>query len=281
MNNYFITGGAGFIGREVTKQLLSEGKKVTVYDDFSFGREANLEEFANNSNLKIVKGKIEDYPNLFSAMKESEADVVMNLAALHFIPYCNKYPLETLRVNVEGTYSVFEAATLLQIPKIVSTSSGAIYPSTEDLLIEDQQIAKPVDVYGCSKWLNENIGEFFSNKNVSKIITVRLFNTYGPFETNEHIIPEMMKQLQNGYVLKLGNVKTKRDYIYVEDTATGFIKLSQSTPESNHTIVNLGTGLEYSAEEIVSKIQDLLEHEIVIETDPSKLRPVDKMHQTA
>jgi UDP-glucose 4-epimerase len=281
MNKYFITGGAGFIGREIVKQLLQQRKQVVVYDDFSFGRMANLEEFGANSSLQIYTGKVEDFNTLNLAIAESAPDIILHMAALHFIPYCNSHPLETLKVNVEGTYSLLEAAVVNKVQKIVSVSSGAIYSSTENELIENIEIARPVDVYGCSKWLTENLGEYFTNKSKVQIVTVRLFNTYGPFETNEHIIPEIMKQLHRGNILYLGNTATMRDYIYVEDTATGFIKLAQANISEKHAIVNLGTGTEYSAKDIVSFISKKLKREIKIETDPARFRPVDKMHQIA
>ena len=83
---------------------------------------------------------------------------------------------------------------------------------------------------------------------------MRFFNTYGPYETNEHLIPEIMKQLHKGRVLRLGNIETKRDYIYNEDIVRGVIKLSQSVGIHQLEIVNIGTGKEHSAGDIVETI---------------------------
>ena len=87
---------------------------------------------------------------------------------------------------------------------------------------------------------------------------MRFFNTYGPYETNEHLIPEIMKQLHKGRVLQLGNIETKRDYIYTEDIVSGVIEFSQSVGIHQLEIVNIGTGKEHSAGDIVETIFRIL-----------------------
>ena len=98
---------------------------------------------------------------------------------------------------------------------------------------------------------------------------MRFFNTYGPYETNEHLIPEkeIMKQLHKGRVLRLGNIETKRDYIYNEDIVRGVIKLSQSVGIHQLEIVNIGTGKEHSAGDIVETISRILGRKIDIKID--------------
>jgi SAM-dependent methyltransferase len=110
---------------------------------------------------------------------------------------------------------------------------------------------------------------------------MRFFNTYGPFETNPHLLPEIMKQLREGTLIKLGNITSKRDYIFVEDIANAIKLLSLSKRIGKCEILNIGTGLEYSAEEIVNNLSKLLQREISIKVDENKLRNSDKMHQIA
>jgi UDP-glucose 4-epimerase len=116
---YFVTGGAGFIGREVVRQLLGAGHDVAIYDDFSFGRPANIEEFAKHPRLQVHTGKVEDFRALHACIEGFRPDVTIHLAALHYIPYCNKHPLETIRINVEGAYSVFESCEKAGVGKVV------------------------------------------------------------------------------------------------------------------------------------------------------------------
>ena len=279
---YFITGGAGFIGRELVKQLLEEKHSVTIYDNFSFGRMENIAEFEDNSSFKIIRGDIKEYSNLFEAMKTITPDVVVHLAALHFIPFCNANPTDTIRNNVEGTYGVFEAASKLGVKRVLFASSGAIYASEEHPLDEKKDIPQPVDVYGCSKLLGEGVCKYFSRISAMQIVTMRFFNTYGLYETNEHLIPEIMKQLHRGDVLHLGNMKTKRDYIFTEDIARAIHLLSQSNKfERNYEVVNIGSGVEHSGEEIIETIGNILGRKIILNVDPTRMRNSDKMHQIA
>ncbi len=279
---YFITGGAGFIGRELVKQILVEKHSVTIYDNFSFGRIENIEEFKSDPLLIIIRGDITNYNDLFKIVKNAKPDIVIHLAALHFIPFCNANPTETIRNNVEGTYGIFEAASKLGVKRVLFASSGAIYASETYPLDEKKDIPQPVDVYGCSKLLGESICEYFSRKSDMQVITMRFFNTYGPYETNEHLIPEIMKQLHNGNVLRLGNMMTKRDYIFTEDIVRGIILLSQSKIfKNNFEIVNIGSGYEYSGEEIIECIGSILNRKILLELDPERMRNSDKMHQIA
>lgn len=277
---YFVTGGAGFIGREVVRQLLHAGHTVAIYDDFSFGRQENIAEFAAHPQLQVHRGKVEDYATLHGCVAGFGPEVMIHLAALHYIPYCNKHPLETIRINVEGTYSVFESCEKAGVGKVVLASTGAIYPNDENELLESGA-AQPVDVYGCSKHLDEGVAEYFARRGGMRVMTVRFFNCYGPYETNEHLIPEIIKQLKLQPHLVLGNLKTKRDYIYVEDMARGIILLAQTAKAGPYEVVNLGTGLEYSGEDLVRSIGRNLGREIEIRVDQARFRPSDKMHQRA
>jgi UDP-glucose 4-epimerase len=276
-----ITGGAGFIGREVVKQALKAGHSVVIYDNYSFGRNENIDEFRTNPLLKIIKGNIENHEELISAVKLSQPETIIHLAAIHFVPYCNTHPLETIRINVEGTHSVFEAAIACNVKRVLFASSGAIYASEEHALDEKNDIPAPVDIYGISKLLCEHSGKYYFDKYGIGSIAMRFFNTYGPYETNEHLIPEILKQLKRSRTVKLGNVKTKRDYIFTEDIAKAILQLAVSNNLEKHEIMNIGTGKEYSAEEIIDTMSELLGYRITIEVDGMKMRKSDKLHQIA
>ncbi|TAF77691.1 MAG: NAD-dependent epimerase/dehydratase family protein [Bacteroidetes bacterium] len=280
---YFITGGAGFIGREVVKQLLEKKHNVYIYDDFSFGNHFNIEEFKSDLNFNILVGKIENLNELTIALEKAKPDKIIHLAALHFIPFCNSNPTGTINVNVNGTCVLFEAVLKLnlKLENILVASSGAIYPSTNEILVEGIILPQPVDIYGISKLLCENLNEYYSRKLQLPVVSMRFYNTYGPYETNPHILPDILEQLKISDVVSLGNVKSKRDYIFVEDISNAIIKLSEISYQNLHEIVNIGTGIEYSAEEIIDNISECLGRKLSIHIDSSRLRPVDKMYQRA
>jgi len=275
--NIFITGGAGFIGRWVVRRCLRDGHNVAVYDNLSAGHLDNLAEFSDR--ITFFEGDILDVSRLSTAMAETKPDVVFHLAAHHFIPFCNEHPLETLRVNVDGTYAVLMQAADAGAHTAVVASSGAVYPSVDDPLSEDMWTSPP-DVYALSKRITEEVTEYAADNTSLTCVAARLFNTYGAYETNPHLIPHIVESLQSGPTIALGNIHTKRDYIYVEDVADLLVESARHA-SGPYTLVNVGTGQEYSAEEIVKTIETLLETDIHVDVDEGRIRAVDKMHQRA
>jgi UDP-glucose 4-epimerase len=275
--NIFITGGAGFIGRWLVNCCLQDGHAVTVYDNLCAGRLANLAEFQDR--ITFYQADILDEEQLEAAMAETQPDLVFHLAAHHFIPFCNENPLETLRVNAEGTYAVLQQAANAGVDTAVVASSGVVYPSVDDPLTEDMDTVPP-DVYGLSKLMTEQVAEHMAQTTNMTCVAARLFNTYGAYETNPHLIPHIVESLHAGPEIPLGNIYTKRDYIYVEDVANLLLQSALHATDS-YSVVNVGTGMEYSAEEIVEVISDLIGTDIHIDVDQSRIRAVDKMHQRA
>ena len=277
MQKVFITGGAGFIGRWIVQRCVKAGRDVTVYDNLSAGSLDHVLPFMDD--ITMHEADIMDAEALEAALAEAQPDVVFHMAALHFIPYCNEHPAETIRVNVEGTERVLRTAAAQGATRAVVASSGAFYPSIDEVLTEDIEPA-PVDIYGLSKQLTEEVAAYTARATDMTCVAARLFNTYGPYETNPHLIPHIMDSLHSGPSIELGNIYSKRDYIYVEDVAELLISCAEAEVKEFER-VNVGTGHEYSAEEIVEGIAELMGTEIAIDVDESRLRAVDKMHQRA
>ncbi len=277
MSRVLITGGAGFIGRWVVAECLRRNWTVTVFDNLFAGTLDNIAEFAPQVNF--VQGDILNQDHLKRTCADVRPDVVIHLAAHHYIPYCNDHPEETLRVNVEGTHSVLHAAADAGARHAVIASSGVVYPGVDSVLREDG-VVEPPDVYGLSKLMAENIAEYIGRTSSMACVSARLFNTYGPFETNPHLIPHIIDEMRKGNDIHLGNIHTKRDYIYVEDTAKLLVELANASVEK-HEVVNVGTGEEYSAEEIVQFISGIRQRPLHIISDNARVRAVDKLHQRA
>lgn len=280
MSKIIITGGAGFIGRSLIERCLESKDEVMVIDNFSFGKYEHVRDFKDKIICKELD--ILDQKRLKHSIGEFQPDIVFHMAALHFIPYCNQNPCETLRINVEGTAAVIESCLSLPKVKILLASTGAIYRSTPDPLNEDFEESLPTDIYGESKYLMEELLNFYSSFSNTSFIIARLFNNYGPYETNPHLIPHIIESLhKNRHEVVLGNIESKRDYIYVKDCAAALYHLCQLSSITSGEVFNLGTGVQYSAKEIIEMISTLLASPIKIKQDPSRLRPVDKMFQIA
>lgn len=276
-----VTGGAGFVGSSLVRLLARNGWQVLVYDALKPGKLEFLPQ--ESPAIELVVGNLLDEAQLTQTMQEFAPDVVFHLAAIHYIPYCNAHPLETLRVNVEGTEAVLRACRVASVPRIVFTSTAAVYPSVDEPISETVP-AQPLDIYGYTKYFGEQLIDWHQRQSGATCVIARLFNVYGPRETSPHLIPEILDQLIGGTSeLQLGNLDPKRDYVYVDDVARSLYELAILEVGQQHEPlrVNVGTGREYSAHEVVAALQRITERPVTITQDPRRMRASDRPHLCA
>lgn len=271
----FVTGGAGFIGAHVVRHLLRAGHEVVCYDNLFTGRLSHLPR--EHAGLRVVTADIRDRTAVEAALRG--CDALVHLAAIHYIPYCNAHPDETLAVNVGGTFSVLEAARAARLRRVVVASTAAVYP-VQDGPCREGQAPGPTDVYGASKVAAEALAHAFAAQAGVAVACARLFNVYGPGETNPHLIPEIVTQLGGGGAIRLGNVTTRRDYVHVRDVAAAVLALLD-LERPGCEAYNVGTGAEHSAREIVDTLAAILGRPLTIESDPPRVRAHDRPHLRA
>jgi len=277
-NNYFIIGGAGFIGSHLVDVCYAAGKNVIIYDNFSLGK---IEFLKNSPNVEIVKGDILDLNLLQECIDKYQPEIVFHLAAIHFIPACENDPSNALRVNVEGTQNVL-LATAGKVSKLIFTSTGAIYNPEITCALNEESDIKTGDIYGITKLTAEELVKYYVKKERGNAVIARLFNAVGPRETNPHLVPAIMDQLAEGnWHVKLGNLFPKRDYIHAIDIAEGLFAISQTKLNSNLEIFNVGSGIEYTVEELVNLCGEASGISITIESVESRRRKYDRPNQLA
>ena len=237
-----VTGGLGFVGSALVAHLIDHEADVTVFDDFSRGSIGNIDA----KRVDIVVGNLDDtdalkqcHPTRLRRSRSSGGD------ALH--PDCNRDPLACLRVNVLGTENLLAVCSAAGIERIVAASSMAVYPISDTPSLETDPIG-PYDVYGESKVANEMQLLRWSRQNTDRTaVAIRLANAYGPRETNPHVIPEILDKLVMGRrALQLGNTTPFRDYIHVDDIASGVRSLIEADLAPGYHVFNLGSGAERS-----------------------------------
>jgi UDP-glucose 4-epimerase len=248
-------------------------ERVVVLDSFCTGQRRFLPE---SPRLAIVECDLRDAAGLRAALAEQRPAAVIHLAALHFIPYCNRHPAEAVAVNIGGTENLLEACRAAPPKRLVIASSAAVYPINDAYNREDATPG-PTDIYGLTKWCNEEQLKLYASQAETKCAVARISNVYGPRETNPHIVPEIVHQMLRGEsVVRLGNTAPKRDYVHVSDVARAFATLAQRATQ-RVAIYNVGTGREYSVSELVAKLGQVAGRAIQIETDAAKVRPVDRL----
>jgi UDP-glucose 4-epimerase len=274
-----VTGGAGFIGSHLIERLLSRDWKVTAMDNLSNGRKSNVDRFLGNCGYRFVEGDIADPSLMCHVVQECEPEVVYHLAALHFIPWCVANPCETLRTNVFGTQSLLDALAPSSVRKFVFTSTSDVYLPKDSPHTEEDPTGPP-NIYGQSKLCCEQLLDL-SRRRMPwvRFLVVRLFNVYGPGETNPHVIPDIFELLRKGGVLPLGNVDTGRDFVHVSDVADAFLRLADYSGDLN--TFNLGTSRETTAREIVGILGPILGRELSVTRDEARFRRVDRAHLCA
>jgi UDP-glucose 4-epimerase len=269
-----VTGANGFVGIQVVRDLLAMPQhELVAIDSLRYGpwrfSDAERKRFAH----EVVD--IRDPGAVAAAMARYQPEAVIHLAAIHFIPECERLPHDAVSTNVQGTVNLLH--TCPPGCRFVFTSSAAVYKPLETAHNEDASAVGPVDVYGYTKLHGEDFVRHFARDRGFNAAIVRLFNVIGPGETNPHVLPEIIRQLKAGTrKLSLGNVHPKRDYIHVADVSSGFIRIATTAVPDPVTVVNLGSGASFSVEELVNRLGGIIGEPIKIEVDPARVRAVDR-----
>ncbi|MEK6978552.1 MAG: GDP-mannose 4,6-dehydratase [Candidatus Hydrothermarchaeota archaeon] len=267
-----VTGGAGFIGSTLVRELLKEGAEVTVYDNLFSGHLSNLEEVLEE--IEMVEGDILD-PAFGKVLEKHEIEYIFNLAAEPYIPDCYERPKKFFEVNANGTLNVMLAAKEAGVKRIVQYSTSEVYGSAKYVPMCEHHPTLPLSTYAVSKLAADRLCYTIHHEQGIPVVILRQFNTYGPRETQPYIIPELITQLSQWGKLRLGNIKARRDFTYVEDAARGAMALMKEKGAEGE-VFNLGFGRDASIEELAYLVGELMGHKKVkITIDEARLRPLD------
>lgn len=270
--NVLVTGGAGFIGSALTRELLKRGANVIVYDNLLYGDKYNLNEIADQ--IQIINGDILSW-RLYDVIKNYCIKFAFHLAAEPYIPHCYDNPEKFFDVNVKGTMNLLMACKTLDVERILHFSSSEVYGTAKYIPMDEKHPTLPLSTYAVSKLAADRMCFVFHHEHNIPVVILRPFNCYGPRETQPYVIPEIISQLSRGNIVRLGNVKSKRDFTYVEDMARGAVDILLSDI-SNGEVVNLGSDRVYSIEELAYLIGKIVGHDHVeIRIEKSRFRSLD------
>jgi NAD dependent epimerase/dehydratase len=269
-----VTGADGFIGSHLTEQLVIMGCEVRAFVYYnSFNSWGWLDHTPKDilSQIEIFTGDIRDSYGVKEAMKG--CDVVFHLAALISIPYSYHSPQTYVDTNINGTLNVLQAAREMNVLKVIHTSTSEVYGTAQFVPISEDHPLCGQSPYAASKIGADQMALAFYRSFDQPVSIIRPFNTYGPRQSARAVIPTVITQIASGQrQVKLGALHPRRDFNYVEDTVRGFIAVAESD-RSIGEVINIGSNYEISIADTVKLIAEVMNVDIEIETESSRLRP--------
>ncbi|HZN90979.1 MAG TPA: NAD-dependent epimerase/dehydratase family protein [Thermoleophilaceae bacterium] len=266
-----VTGGAGFIGSNLVDALLARGNEVTVLDDLSTGKQANLAQAAGRAEL--VELDIRDANEVARQVGQAAPDVIFHLAAQIDVRKSVADPGHDSRINVGGTINVLNAALEHGVGRVINTSTGgAIYGTADTIPTPESHWPAPEAPYGLSKFCAEQYCELFTRLHGLNTVSLRYGNVYGPRQDphGEAGVVAIFcgKLLEGGRPVIFGDGRQTRDYVYVDDVVEANLRAADNPDVGGP--VNIGTGVGRSVLDIVSVLASHSENGFEPEHQPER-----------
>ena len=261
---YAVTGGAGFIGSHLIKNLVERGNEVIVIDNLNTGKKQNIEKISKK--IDFFEVDIRDFNAIEDILKN--VDGIFHEAALASVQDSFRIPDEFFDVNVNGTENIFKIAKKLGI-KVVYASSSSVYGNPISIPVKENDDKNPFNPYAKTKLEDDKLAEKYA-KNGLKVIGLRYFNVFGPRQSKEYagVIKLFLEQIQHGSSpLVNGDGSQVRDFVYVDDVVNANVLAMESDIDSE--FFNIGTNSTISVLDLANTI---------IKFSGLKLKPI---HQPA
>lgn len=276
---FVVTGGAGFIGSNTVDELMRRGHSVVVLDDLSAGKEENLADVRNK--ISFIKGSITDLETVRKAMHE--ADYVLHLAARTSVPRSVKDPIETNRINVDGTLNVLLAARDAKVKRVVFAASSSAYGETPTLPKVETMQPAPISPYGVTKYVGELYAQTFGRVYGLENVSLRYFNVFGPRQDPNSPYSGVLSKfctafLESTQPVIYGDGEQSRDFTYVENVVQANL-LACEAPNASEKVFNVGTGNRFTLNQTVALLQRIAGENLESKYEPP--RDGDILHSQA
>lgn len=271
-----VTGGAGFIGSNLTEYFLCKGYHVVCLDNFSTGHYKNIQDFLNHPSYKLIEGDIRDFETCKEAVKN--VDYVLHQAALGSVPRSINDPITSNEVNVGGFLNMLVASRDAKVKRFVYAASSSTYGDLENLPKIENEIGKPLSPYAITKYVNELYAEVFSKTYGIETIGLRYFNVFGkrqdPKGTYAAVIPKFVMQFMK-YESPIinGDGNFSRDFTYIDNVIQmNELAMLTNNPKAVNTVYNTAYGERTTLNDLVGCLKEYLS-----EYD-SKIKGVQVIH---
>ncbi|MDB4391184.1 SDR family oxidoreductase [Akkermansiaceae bacterium] len=261
-----ITGGAGFIGSNLTEVLLAQGNSVVCLDNFATGKRENIELFLDNPAYILIEGDIRDLDTCNKAC--DSMDYILHQAALGSVPRSINDPISSNEVNISGFLNMLVAARDAGAKRMVYAASSSTYGDSKELPKVEDRIGRPLSPYAVTKFVNELYADVFSKTYGIELIGLRYFNVFGrrqdPFGAYAAVIPKFAIELINHRSPVInGDGSYSRDFTYIDNVVqANQLAAVGDHPEAANTVYNVAFGGRTTLVELYDALRSALaEHD--------------------
>lgn len=257
--NVLITGGAGFIGSNLIKELVKQDNRVVCLDNLSTGHIKNIEEFLNLPNFNFIKGDIRELKDCIEATRN--IDIVLHQAALGSVPRSIKDPITTNQVNISGFLNMLWAVKENNVKRFVYAASSSTYGDHKQLPKIEENIGNPLSPYAVTKYVNELYANVFASIYGIETIGLRYFNVFGPKQDPNGAYAAVIPKFINLFIkgdspIINGDGLTSRDFTYIKNV----VQINQlaaltENPEAINQVYNVACGENISLNELVETLK--------------------------
>ena len=255
---FLITGGAGFIGSNIARQLVDKGYSVRILDNFATGQRSNLDGLEND--IDLVEGDIRDFWTVVKATKG--IDYILHQAALPSVPRSIDNPLTTTEVNINGTLNLLEAARYNNVQRMVYASSSSVYGDSPVMPKEETMKTMPKSPYAITKLAGEEYCMNFYALYGLETVAIRYFNVFGPrqnpFSQYSAVIPKFITMMKQGKRPTIhGDGLTSRDFTFIDNVVNANI-LACEKKDAAGNVVNVACNKAYTLNDLVEKLNNIM-----------------------
>lgn len=279
MKVYLVTGGAGFIGSNITEELLKRGERVRIVDNFITGKKENLSSFLDE--IELIEGDIRDFEVCQQAV--DGVDFVLHQAALPSVPRSIEDPVLTGEININGTLNMLLASRDARVKKFVFASSSSVYGDDPNLPKKEEMEGNPLSPYALTKTTGEKYCLIFSRIYGLPTVCLRYFNIFGPYQDllSEYAaaIPKFVTKMLKGEKPTIfGDGEQSRDFTFVANVVEANI-LAANAVDISGEIMNIACSERTTVNTLAERINEILQSDIKpINDEP---RPGDVRHSFA
>jgi nucleoside-diphosphate-sugar epimerase len=259
MTKILITGSSGFLGKHLINSMQNSQKIIGWSNNNQQTKLKNFEHTKIDLTSKNISIK-------------SKISSIIHLAAISDVKYCNSNPSLCSDINILGTKKMLEICRKKDANFIFASTSHVYGQPKKNPICEKEDI-KPNSIYAATKIIGENMCESYAKTYGLDISVLRFFSLYGPNSPKHNVIYNIINQYKSNSKIKIGNLKPKRDFLYVDD-AINAIKIINKN-QKGFQILNVGSGKSFSIEKICEKIEKIMKRKMKIEIDQNKIRKND------